>query len=581
PPLSAHERQRVIEAAEGVPLVLEVLAAQSGRSEPTLTGLASLEAAVAARLQEHAEPRRVAEFAAVLGRTVSVDMLELAMTASAEFVSDALQTLERLQLFTRRATNAGDEWSFSHGMVRDAINQMMPAARRLSLHAAVVELFARGAGQTAAWPLAMLAFHCDEAGQCAAAAAHYQTAARVAIDTGAYFEARRLLENALVATAKLATTSDGQPTLERDLRTLYSQCLVASEGWSSTAKRNNHLRILQLNQQLGTAATAADSMGRFTVAMFSDDPAGAQAAIAEMEGLAGDPAVRFVVTVIKGYFAFFTGRWGDALYQSDAAIELRAKLDQDAFGPGGVAGCGLELLGVAELQAAAVEFAQQRPHAAARYLATAPGSKTVAEPGVLELTFLGYSVTHALMLSHLSGGRERLNEMALRLHEMASAQRNALYCTFADLGSGYAQVLAGELAAGLQLLQRSHQSLDAMGMGGGLRLHYDCFYIDALLRAGRHEAAQALVDERWQVALGELSNYCRPDFLVLAARARACAADAQARDSALSLLDDAIVATKAIAACSPPGASPQLALGKIKAAYAELTTPSQEVGLAL
>ncbi|MEY4576501.1 MAG: hypothetical protein RL701_1204, partial [Pseudomonadota bacterium] len=30
PPLSAHERQRVIEAAEGVPLVLEVLAAQSG-----------------------------------------------------------------------------------------------------------------------------------------------------------------------------------------------------------------------------------------------------------------------------------------------------------------------------------------------------------------------------------------------------------------------------------------------------------------------------------------------------------------------------------------------------------------------
>jgi hypothetical protein len=565
-PLSAHERQRILHAAEGVPLLLELLA--GSRDACVTPGLSHLEAGIAARLRELGEVGRIAEHAAVLGRTFSALFLARSVQLDDRALQGGLQALARAGLIVRQDDD--DSWRFAHALVRDAIYQRMPAERRRALHAAVVEVAATDGANARDLSPSVLARHCAESGQGVQAAQHYRSAALAAMDAGAYFEARGLLEAALAALAESALAADSLAQ-ERDLRLLYSQCLVTSEGWSSSLKRDNNERLRELNGRLGCLVTASDCMACFTMAMFSDRPDAARAAIAALEGLPAGDELSFVANTARGYLAFFAGHWSEALTRFDAAIAARERLDRRGLVAGAIAGCGLELLNVPDLQAAAIELARDRPERARRYVAAAPGFGQGAEPGVVALTFLGYGVTHALMVSDLPEGAARLGAAARALDALAAAQKNALYCTFAQLGVGYAQVLADDAAAGLKLMQRSHESMDAMGIRGGLRLFYDGYYIDALLRDGRADAASALLDERRAAAHGELATYCLPDYLLLAARVRHAGSDPRSHDAALSLLDDALLAAQALSDRDVGGPGARLVTARIERAWTELT----------
>ncbi len=128
----------ILEAAEGVPLFLEQLAAHAAESDVAEEGIpASLDALLASRI-DALEPgeRDVLSRAAVVGRTFSRESLG-ALTSDAENreLGGRLASLERRRLVRPR----GDDHEFVHPLVRGAAYDAIGRPKRAAMH----ETFAR------------------------------------------------------------------------------------------------------------------------------------------------------------------------------------------------------------------------------------------------------------------------------------------------------------------------------------------------------------------------------------------------------------------------------------------------------
>lgn len=577
-PLTAHQRQQIIDAAEGLPLLLALLAEESQKTNSVGSPLPTLglEGAVAVRLEEYADVRHVAEYAALLGRDFSESVLSELLELELAATHDALVTLEHAKLINRSRLDSMD-WSFVHGRVAEVIYRGIPPSRRRNLHARLVELAGEEVGKTWDWPATILAHHYNEAHQFANAVECYRRAISATMAAGAYFEARGLLESALQTLSQLPEQPE-RLTLEQELRTLYSTCLVASEGWCSAAKQANSQRLKALHKQVGVIINPAETISGFMAAMFTGDVNAARAALAQLPSHSTDDVQRYLFHVTHGYMDFFTGHWDRALTHYDAAISVRNNRLQLEAERSRIAECGMELLSIPDHQAVLIKLARQQELSAERYRQQAPGAEPSAAPGIVELTFAGYGVTQALLVSHLPHGQHALQQAAQTLQSMAAAQKNAMYCTFAQLGAGYSQVLQETSKDGLKLMQRAHQSLDAMGIRGALRLYYDCFYVDALLRFEHIDTASAIVEQYRTTAQEELATYCRTAYLTLSARTLCLKAGAQAKDAALALLDDALLTARALAEPTDPRLQGHIAFDQIATLLKEVSSSGRGAG---
>ena len=145
-------RARLVQEAEGNPLYLEELARafQEGTLEPrgrTWTiSLRSpellpptLENLLAARIDRLASgPRRLAQTAAVIGRTFPVDVL---VHVTDEDVADDLAALFRTEVVRELRRYPDFECSFTHGLLQEAALSTLTAAGRRDLYARVAAAF--------------------------------------------------------------------------------------------------------------------------------------------------------------------------------------------------------------------------------------------------------------------------------------------------------------------------------------------------------------------------------------------------------------------------------------------------------
>jgi class 3 adenylate cyclase len=138
-PLSAEERARVSEAAEGNPLFLEQMVAMLADGKPTELP-PTIQALLAARL-DRLEPleRAVLERAAVVGKEFWRGAIaELSPADERAEVSSTLLSLVRKELVRpeRSAVLGDDGFRFRHALIRDAAYASMPKAARADLHQA-------------------------------------------------------------------------------------------------------------------------------------------------------------------------------------------------------------------------------------------------------------------------------------------------------------------------------------------------------------------------------------------------------------------------------------------------------------
>jgi len=150
--LDAATRLRLIREAEGNPLYLEELARAflEGALEPrgrtwTVTAGSlellppTLENLLVARIDRQPDgPRRLAQFAAAIGRRFPVDVLE---QVSGESVHEALTALLRGEIVREVSRYPVLECVFTHGLLREAVLSTLTSARKRSLYASIAAAF--------------------------------------------------------------------------------------------------------------------------------------------------------------------------------------------------------------------------------------------------------------------------------------------------------------------------------------------------------------------------------------------------------------------------------------------------------
>jgi eukaryotic-like serine/threonine-protein kinase len=186
------------------------------------------------------DARNILDVASVIGRDFDLDRLEAASGTPREAVTDLLDQAVSLEL-VHEARGAAGRYSFRHALIREALYDALPAAKRRRLHRVVAEAI-RGLGATRE-PYAEIAYHyCQSAspGDADSAIEYSRQAARTAEKQLAYEEAAQHLSNAIEAQALKRAGDDpfqaellcdlGEAQLKTgDLAEARKTCLRASD----------------------------------------------------------------------------------------------------------------------------------------------------------------------------------------------------------------------------------------------------------------------------------------------------------------------------------------------------------------
>ena len=205
------------------------------------------------------EAREMLDVASVLGREFSLNALASVMGKPPEVLIDPLDRAAALELITE-APGAG-RYSFRHALIREALYDALPAARRRALHRAVAE--AIRALNADAPPFAEIAYHyCQSASPADAeiAADYSRQAARAAERQLAYEEAAQHLRNAIDA---LALKPGGNEALEAEIMCDLGEVQARTGDFAEA--RKTCLKAVELARRLNRPepfARAAVTAGR-------------------------------------------------------------------------------------------------------------------------------------------------------------------------------------------------------------------------------------------------------------------------------------------------------------------------------
>ena len=205
------------------------------------------------------EAREMLDVASVLGREFSLNALASVMGKPPEVLIDPLDRAAALELITE-APGAG-RYGFRHALIREALYDALPAARRRALHRAVAE--AIRALNADAPPFAEIAYHyCQSASPADAetAADYSRQAARAAERQLAYEEAAQHLRNAIDA---LALKPGGDEALEAEIMCDLGEVQARTGDFAEA--RKTCLKAVELARRLNRPepfARAAVTAGR-------------------------------------------------------------------------------------------------------------------------------------------------------------------------------------------------------------------------------------------------------------------------------------------------------------------------------
>ena len=175
-PVSDRLVDHVVSKTEGVPLFVEEMARLlleqpdlaerngSPHADPEGAIPASLQESLTARLDRSGLAKEVAQIAAVLGRSVPMDVLAAVCGTSAAALEGPLTTLVQAGVLERHRSGR-DVFTFSHVLLRDAAYATLLRERRRELHGRVAAVLEETDPAANARNPEVLAFHLTEAGQ--------------------------------------------------------------------------------------------------------------------------------------------------------------------------------------------------------------------------------------------------------------------------------------------------------------------------------------------------------------------------------------------------------------------------------
>ena len=434
-----------------------------------------------ARLDRLQPVKEVAQTAAVIGRSFDHRTIAgLAALPEAE-LADAMHRLVEAELVFRRGTPPDATYLFKHALVRDAAYESLLKAKRITMHARLLDVLENGGDA----PPEVKAQHAEAAGLGERALDYWEQAGTQALARPAYKEAIASLENGVRLCRGLGDDQQWKRR-EQGLHLQLGQALIASRGYQAPATLRAFERAMVLADEIGDVALQLPAaygkwVGPYIVGTGSSELAQRYAVLAETQPETGP---RLVGLRMLGLERFHEGRFKESL-----ALMTQAS---DGYDP--IQHRDLALRFGHDPRAASANYQAWNlwhlgfPDQAARKIEDSlRWTREVNHANTTGLV-LCYGVNIA---EHVAASARRVESAAREALRLAEDNSMALWHAFALIHLGWALSQQGT-APGLDEIEAGLREAHQLGAGRLEPFHLS-LAADAYARAGRHDEARASI----------------------------------------------------------------------------------------
>lgn len=477
--LPATDADRLYTATEGNPLFVVEAVRAGWHAQPAGTTPLTprVQAVIESRLgQLSAEARDLAGVAATIGRAFDTDVLREASGADEDELVRALDELWRRLIIREQGIDAYD---FSHPLILDAAYRAAGPAQRRQLHLRVARALERLHADDPLPVSGQIAAHFDQAGAYDRAAAWYARAAEASAHVYAHEETVRLLERAL-ALLRSHPAIPQREERELELLSALPGPLLALEGYRSDRLSTAQQRAVELADALGRELDPAllRSLGLSLLSQGdfsrSRDVALRLRARGEREG---DDVLRVEGDYVLGVGAYWAGEFEAAqrafeqvarLFRPERRLEHLVRYGQDPFL-------------ICQMRLAHTLWFRGYPATAARLRDdTLALAATIGHP-------YSYGVVHTFALLATIEMRDYALTRTLADWPYARPPGAGAHHLQANLAlfNGFAQVLDGDIDAGIAAMQHLLDDPDRLLEAPGQRSFYARVLLEACRISGR------------------------------------------------------------------------------------------------
>jgi TOMM system kinase/cyclase fusion protein len=257
--------QQLVDKSDGVPLYVEemtksvlesgVLKEVDGRYELTgsfssLAIPATLQDSLMARLDRLVTAKAVAQYASVIGRQFSYELLQAVSQLDETMLHHELERLVEAELVYQRGVIPLATYIFKHALIQDTAYESLLRSTRQGYHRRISEVLEERFPETAENQPELLAHHYTESGLNEHAVHYWQQAGERAVKRSAYVEARGHLTEGLHL---LPTLPETTMRLQHELRLLSTlgPVLLALKGHAAPELEQTYIHARGLCQELG------------------------------------------------------------------------------------------------------------------------------------------------------------------------------------------------------------------------------------------------------------------------------------------------------------------------------------------
>jgi class 3 adenylate cyclase/tetratricopeptide (TPR) repeat protein/ABC-type transport system involved in cytochrome c biogenesis ATPase subunit len=493
--LPADVHREIVVRTDGNPLFVEeltkaVLEAAAPLREPAGLPI-TLGASLLARLDRLGEAKGVAQLAAVLGRTFSLEQLEALSWIKGAALSSALSRLVQAEILYRRGPAQTARYIFKHALIQDAAYLSLLASDRQQLHRRLAGLLQEQFPAVAEAEPELMAHHCERGGLAVEAVDYLLEAGLRAAQRSAHLEAMSLLNRGLALLRGLPSSPE-LAGRELSLRAVLTASLEALKGWGAPEVAGNAERCAALCRELGETGGLIQALSSLWAHhLLRADRRPTLDLADEIARLAETPAQVYMGLATRGYTAYYGGHFAAALALAEQAIALyEPELIPE------LAVFGDDSILMPHLMKSWALWTLGEPEKAIRQQDAAFAvAETLGSPFAL-----GMALFSEMGLWHDLRDPERLADVAERLLKLAGEQEFAFLYASAHCGKGLAACQRGDLASGTELIQTGIELYIATGARLGMG-YWSSYLIEAYLTSGR--LAEGLAAAREALAWSE------------------------------------------------------------------------------
>jgi predicted ATPase len=210
----------------------------------------TLQDSLMARLDRLVTAKAVAQYAAVIGRQFSYELLQVVSQVDAAMLQHELGRLVEAEIVFQRGIPPQATYSFKHALIQDAAYQSLLRSTRQQYHQRIAQVLEARFPERCETQPELLAHHCTAAGLTEQAINYWRRAGQRAMQHSAHPEAVQHLTTGLELLTTLPETST-RAQQELTLQIALGPMLMATKGFAAPEVEQAYARARVLCQQVG------------------------------------------------------------------------------------------------------------------------------------------------------------------------------------------------------------------------------------------------------------------------------------------------------------------------------------------